>query len=338
MRRFVIHSSIILFLFISFTAQAYETRSIYIGSGYSRIFFNDGIICLVRSKPASVLVLTSDGKFVSDISIGLSYPVNAIHRSGMIFVSDYYKSSVLVYTIFGRLLKKITVGSYPTIIKSHKDKIYVVCSGDSSVYKIDAVSLEIQAKYTFHSASLYFEIFDNKLVFLYYFDTERTYEVVTEDRENTNFKIGNLRNPVRYFEKDGYTYILGYTDGIVVCLKDDKEMWRVNLSDFARDMVLTDDYIVVTSLLDSVATFVSYDGRVVRKIPLPNVTHKVCKIDDRLIFLNHLPGQVYIYDSKNGNVQTVEIGDYAIDMVQISQYEIAILCSDSGELYILSLM
>lgn len=330
--------AICFLLLIYGVLSAYEVRSVYVGSGYSRISSNDGIICLVKSKPASVLVLTADGKFISDINVGLSYPVNAIHESGMIFISDYYKASVLVYTIFGRLVKKIDVGSYPTTIKLYKSKIYVTCSGDKSVYKIDSTSLQVERKYTFRSSSLYFEVFDDKFVFFYYFDTERTYEVITTDQKSTSIKIDNLKNPVRYSEKDGRTYILGYTDGIVVCLKDGREIWRVNLSDFARDMILTDEYIAVTSLLDPVATIVSYDGKVVKKVPLPDVTHRILTVDNKLIFLNHLPGQVYVYDNKYGTIETVDVGTYAIDMAQISDYKVAILCSDSGELYILNLM
>lgn len=330
--------NLLFLLLIGLTFYAYETKSIYVGLGYSRISFNDGIICVVRSKPASVIVLTSDGRFISEIAIGLSYPVNAIHRSGMVFVSDYYKASVLVYTIFGRLIKKINVGTYPTSIKLDKNKIYVACSGDKSVYRIDTNSLDVENQYNFDSASLYFEIFHDKLVFLYYFDTDKTYEVITTDQKRTQLRINNLRNPIRYFEKNDRAYILGYTDGIVVCLKDGKEIWRVNSSDFAKDMILTDDYIVVTSLLESVATMISYDGKIVKKIPLPNPTHKICRVKDKLVFLNHLPGQVYVYDHKNGVVKDLDVGTYAIDMVQISEYEVAVLCSDSGELYILNLM
>ncbi len=332
----LITSSMILLQIFCFV-YAFETQSIYVGSGYSRISFSDGIICLVRSQPASVLVLTNQGKFIAEINMGLSYPVNAIHKDGMIFVTDYYKSSVMVYTLFGRLLKKIDVGRYPTTIKSSKNRIYVACSGDSSIYEINSTSLQVEERYTFNSASLYFEVFDGKIVYLYYFDSERTYQITTPDKKSKTVKIDNLRNPVCYFEKGSYAYILGYTDGVVVCLKDDKELWRVNLSDFARSMLLTDEYIVVVSLIDPVATMVSYDGKILKKISLPNVAHRVFKIQNKLIFLNHLPGQVYVYDLSDGSVQTIEIGTYAIDMVQISQDEVCILCSDSGELYILSL-
>ncbi|MEJ5230153.1 MAG: hypothetical protein WHT65_09145, partial [Pseudothermotoga sp.] len=300
-------------------------------SGYSRVSFSDGMICLVRSQPASVLVLTESGKVISEISIGLSYPVNAVHKAGVVFVSDYYKASVMVYTIFGRLLKRINVGPYPTTIKLIGTKLYVSCSGDSSVYRIDSFSQEVEAKSSFKSASLYFEVFGDQLLYLYYFDTDKTYERTGQSSKTV--KVNNLKNPVEYVEKGGYGYLLGYTDGMLVCLKNDLEVWRVNLSDFARDMVLTEKYIVVTSLLDPIATFVSYDGKVLKKIQLPNVTHRVLYVDNKFVFLNHSPGEVYIVDQFGDSMQTVKVGSYAVEMVQISEYQIAVLCSDSGELY-----
>jgi len=323
---------VVLSVLLIFSAVfAYGVTTTYLGSGYSRILFNDGMICLVRSQPASVLVLTESGKIISEISIGLSYPISALHKAGVVFVSDYYKASVMVYTIFGRLLKRITVGPYPTTIKLVGTKVYVSCSGDSSVYRIDSLSQEVEAKFSFKSASLYFEVFGDQLLYLYYFDTDKTYERTGQNSKTV--RINNLKNPVKYVEKDGRGYLLGYTDGIVVCLKDDREIWRVNLSDFARDMVLTEKYIVVTSLLDPVATFVSYDGNVVKKVQLPNVTHRVLCVDKKLVFLNHSPGEVYIVDQVSDSVQRVEVGSYAVEMVQISEYQIAVLCSDSGELY-----
>ncbi|MGB9820356.1 MAG: YncE family protein [Pseudothermotoga sp.] len=327
--------NLLVLLLICCSAYGYETQSVYVGPGYSRISFRDGIICLTRSKPASVLVLTSEGKFVSEISVGLSYPVNAVHHAGMIFISDYYKASVMVYTIFGRLINKVDVGPYPTTLKFSNNRVYVACSGDKSVYRINCLTLEKEEKYVFQSASLYFEVINDELLYLYYFDTDRTYERVGGSKKIV--KVSNLKNPVKYAEKDGFSYILGYADGIVVCLKNDNELWRVNLSDYAKDMVLANNYIATTSLLDPVMTLVSYDGKVLKRISLPNVAHRVLYMDEKVVLLNHLPGEIYLVDTKTDEVQTIKVGSYAIDLVQISQSELAVLCTDSEELFLINL-
>ncbi|ABV34340.1 MULTISPECIES: YncE family protein [Pseudothermotoga] len=335
MRRFL--AKLLLLSFFTFSSFSYanSVKITHIEAGYTRASYNDEIICLVRSQSPSVLVLNKNGKTISNITVGLSYPVSAIYKAGMVFISDYYKSSVMVYTMFGRFVKRIDVGSHPTTIKSFDGKIYVSCSKDSSVYEIDYQTLLVRKKYSFKSASPYFEVLDDKLVYLYFFDSDKSYEIVSENR--VEVKVDNLKNPVKYIEKNGVSFLLGYTDGMLVCLKNNREMWRINLPDFARDMVLTENYIVVTSLLEPIASLITYTGEIAQKIILPNVSHRVLNMKEKLVFLNHLPGEVYIVDPEENSIETINVGTYALEMFKISESEVVVLCSDSGELYFINL-
>ncbi|MBC7123682.1 MAG: hypothetical protein H5T94_10695, partial [Pseudothermotoga sp.] len=129
--------SLLLYLLLTCSLLAHRIESIGVGYGYTKMTLNEGIVCLIRPKPASVLVLTDSGQFLSEISVGLSYPVWAVHHAGNVFVSDYHRASVAVYTIFGRLVKRIQVGSYPTVLKTFGGKLYVLCSKNPSIYKVD---------------------------------------------------------------------------------------------------------------------------------------------------------------------------------------------------------
>ncbi|AEH51859.1 hypothetical protein [Pseudothermotoga thermarum] len=326
--------SLVCFLFctcILLASFTYKVQSI--PTGYMRISFNDGIICLVRSKPASVLVFDQSGQFLSEITFNLSYPVSAVHVAGMIYVSDYYRSSVMVYTIFGAFLKRIEVGKYPTMVKVFRENVYVVCSGDSTVYRINIWKNVVEEKLTFDSPTLYFEPFQDEVVYLYYYDTGKTLEIRQGLRRKV-VNLQNLKNPVKYYRGDEGEYLLGYTDGILVKLNEGKEVWRVNLPDFARDFVVLNDSLVVTSLFEPVLSFVSTrDGKLIKQIKLPNPTHKILSVADKLVTLNHLPGEVYIVDPTTGNFETIKVGEYAIEMVKINDQTFVVLCCDSGELF-----
>ncbi len=328
---------LLLFILLIFVSSfAYNFRIVKISEGYSRLSFNDGILCLVRSKPASVLVFDESGMLLSEITLNLSYPVSAIHVAGMVYVSDYYRSSVMVYTTSGAFLKRIDVGRYPTTLRVFRDNVYVVCSGDNSVYKINIWRKVVEEKLAFDSSTLYFEVLNGKIFYMYYFDNDKTFEI-REGSKRQVISLKNLRNPLKYYKHVDKEFLLGYTDGILVCLKDDKELWRINLPDYARDFVVSDDFIAVTSLLDPVISLVSHDGKLIKQIKLAGTTHKILNVGKKLIALNHLPGELYFIDLLNNRIETINVGTYAIDMVQTGRNSFVVLCSDSGELYFFSI-
>ncbi len=314
---------------------SYTVNRISIPEGYIRMSFNDGILCVVRSKPASVLVFDENGNFLSELTLNLSYPVNAVHVAGMVYVSDYYRSAVMVYTIQGAFLKRIDVGKYPTTLKVYRESVYVACSFDSSVYQINIWTNSIVEKVNFDVSTLYFEVLEDGIVYLYYFDDSKTFEIRNKSRRET-IVLNNLKNPLKYYKTVEGEYLLGYSDGILVRLNNNKEVWRVNLPDFARDFVVSRDFIAVTSLLEPVISLVSHDGKLLKQIRLPNATHRILFLNNTIVALNHLPGQVYFVNPMNDKVETVDVGEYAIEMVRTSQNGFVVLCSDSGDLYFFS--
>ena len=74
---------VLLFFLFTCSFFAYEIITIGVGYGYTKMTLNEGIVCLIRPKPVSVLILTDTGQFLSEISSGLSYPTWAVHHAGM---------------------------------------------------------------------------------------------------------------------------------------------------------------------------------------------------------------------------------------------------------------
>lgn len=328
--------SLFLFLLVlCCSIFGHRIESIGIGPGYTKMSLSEGVVCLVRSKPASVLVLTDTGQFLSEISSGLSYPSWAVHHAGNIFVSDYHRSSVVVYTIFGRFLKRIQVGGYPTVLKIFDGKLYVACSKEPSIYRIDLQKLEVEDKFTFDSPTLYFEPNRDGIVYLHYYSSNKTIELVGSERKVVT--IENFRTPLKCVQKNGRVYLLGYMDGKLACLDSSwRILWQQNLDDLARDMLVLDDAIVVSSLIQSRLIFVDLSGNILRYLFLPNPVHRLEQIKNFIVALNHVPGEIYLVDPRTGSIDTIPVGDYAVEMCKTIDERLLVLCSDSGQLFLIT--
>ena len=327
--------SLLLYLLLACSLLAHRIESIGVGYGYTKMTLNEGIVCLIRPKPASVLVLTDSGQFLSEITVGLSYPVWAVHHAGNVFVSDYHRASVAVYTIFGRLVKRIQVGNYPTVLKVFGGKLYVLCSKNPSIYKVDLEKLEVENTFVFDSPTLYFEPTHDGIVYLHYYATDKTLEFVGAQRKSLTIK--DFRTPLKYVQKGGRAYLLGYMDGKLACLDSSWTiLWQQNLDDLARDMLVTDDLVVVGSLVEPRLTLVDFLGRIVKYLPLPNTVHRLEQIGNFIVALNHVPGEVYLIELQTGKIDVVQVGEYAVEMCKTADERLIVLCSDSGQLFLIT--
>ncbi|MCS7174346.1 hypothetical protein [Pseudothermotoga sp.] len=327
---------VLIFPLFSCFLFAHEIIPIGVGYGYTKMTLNEGIICLVRSRPASVLILTDTGQFLSEISSGLSYPTWAVHHAGNVYVNDYHRESVVVYTIFGKFVKRIQVGNYPTVAKIAQRNLYVVCSKEPSLYVIDLETLQVKDKFVFDSPTLYFEIVGENIVYLYYYAMDKTLEFIGSERKIVS--IRDFRTPIKCVQKLGKIYLLGYMDGKLACLDSSgRILWQQNLDDLARDMLVTEDFIVVTSLAQPRITLLDHSGKIRKYLELPNPTHRLEQIRGTIIALNHAPGELYLVDSGSGKIETIKIGDYAVEMCKTADERLIVLCSDSGELYLIKL-
>lgn len=323
-------------LLLTCSLFAHEITTIGVGYGYTKMTLNEGIVCLIRPKPSSVLILTDTGQFLSEISSGLSYPTWAVHHAGNVYVSDYHRGSVVVYTIFGKFVKRIQVGNYPTVLKISQKNLYVACSKDPSIYVIDLETLQVREKFTFDSPTLYFEIMGESIVYLHYYATDKTLELVGSERKVIT--IRDFRTPIKYIQRYGKAYLLGYMDGKLACLDLlGRVLWQQNLDDLARDMLITNDLIVVTSLVQPRITLLDHSGKIKKYLELPNPTHKLEQIRNLIVALNHAPGELYLIEPVSGKIETIKLGDYAIEMCKTIDERLIVLCSDSGELYLINL-
>ncbi|KAF2958969.1 hypothetical protein AS159_04730 [Thermotoga sp. Ku-13t] len=323
------------FLLLVCSLFAHQITSIGIGYGYTKMTLNEGIVCLVRPKPASVLVLTDTGQFISEISSGLSYPAWAIHHAGNVFVSDYHRSSVAIYTIFGKFVKRIQVGNYPTVLKILGGKLYALCSREPAIYRIDLQRFDIEQKFTFDSPTLYFEPTQEGVIYLHYYANDKTIEILGSQRKIMT--IRDFRTPVKLLQKGGRAYLLGYMDGKLACLDSSwRIVWQQNLDDLARDVLFMNDVLVVSSLVQPRLSVVDLSGNVVKYLPLPHPVHRLEQIKGFIAALNHVPGEVYLIDPKTGEFDTIEVGDYAVEMCKTVDERLIVLCSDSGQLFLIT--
>ncbi|WP_448532136.1 YncE family protein [Pseudothermotoga sp.] len=326
---------LLIYFLLTCSLFAHKIESVGVGYGYTKMTLNEGIVCLIRPKPASVLILTDSGQFLSEISVGVSYPTWAIHHAGNVFVSDYHRASVAVYTIFGRLVKRIQVGNYPTVLKVFGGRLYVLCSKDPSIYRVDLEKLEVEGTFTFDSPTLYFELTRDGIVYLHYYATDKTIELVGSERKSLTIK--DFRTPLKYVQKGGRAYLLGYMDGKLACLDSSwRILWQQNLDDLARDMLVMEDVVIVGSLVQPRLTFVDLSGRIVKHLPLPNTVHRLEQIRNLIVALNHVPGEVYFIDPLTGKIDIVQVGKYAVEMCKTVDERLLVLCSDSGELFLIT--
>jgi len=313
---------------------AYEVKTVYIGSGYMRTSYNEGMICVTNSLARSVVIISKEGNVVGEISVGLAYPVSAVYHAGRVFVTDYYKSSVLVYSVFGKLISSIRVGERPATLMLHSGKIYVSSLGNSTVYKIDPYAMSIEKSFRFSAPSLYFFLDGEEIIFLYYGSTvQKTVEFANSER--TFLYFNEIKTPLKVHRVSTRYFLLDYKTGTLLCTSKTKEIWRVNLPDFAPDMVLANNFIFVNSLKEPVISVVSLEGEITDVIELPNITTSLEVLNDKIIALNHVPGELYIVDPYQKKVETLKLGSYSVSLVKISENSVFVLSTDSGEGYFL---
>ncbi|PLV59745.1 hypothetical protein [Thermotoga sp. KOL6] len=311
-------------------AKILEIARINLGVNPMRGTINEGVITLVDSLKGTIVAVNVKTKKIIARFSGFSYPVWGMYVDGNWYITDMFEGKFLELSFSGQAKRWIVLGGDPTVFIYHQGVFYVSLFSQGTLIGIDKQSFRIVERYRTGISSTYFTPTSKGIAYLCYWKNEGEPDVYYLHYGSMNPIYLGLSRPLRYLEGASGDYVLDYKNGWLVKLVKGKIVWKRNLPDFAYDLSFYGTDIAIGSLVSPVISVVDKNGNV-RKIDVPHPVLCLEEFGAYLVALSVEAEEIYLIKDDEV-VETRKTGKYPLKIFKISENELAILCSDSGEL------